>query len=145
MAFVHNNFITQKHSALFQQTKHLGQSLLQLGQQGFAVHAVADAVVRCFASAFTDRAIEYRRQVGLPVDHIGLAVLVLVIGLVTQGNAHQRLGWLTLAGLLGAPQSPAIGPALFVRSGASSVAVRVDEMAGAVDYLDDLIDLANEA
>ena len=38
--------------------------------------AVADAVVRCFASAFTDRAIEYRRQVGLPVDHIGLAVLV---------------------------------------------------------------------
>lgn len=38
--------------------------------------SVAAAVVRCFASAFTPRAIEYRKQVGLDVDHIGLAVLV---------------------------------------------------------------------
>jgi NADH-quinone oxidoreductase subunit N len=30
-----------------------------------------------------------------------LAVLVLVVGLFTQGGAHQRIGWLTLAGLLG--------------------------------------------
>jgi NADH-quinone oxidoreductase subunit N len=29
-----------------------------------------------------------------------LAVLVLAIGLITQGNAHQRIGWITLIGLL---------------------------------------------
>ena len=40
------------------------------------VDAIAEAVVLCFASAFTARAIEYRLQVGLSVDHIGLAILV---------------------------------------------------------------------
>ena len=40
------------------------------------VEAVAEAVVLCFASAFTSRARDYRRQVGLPLDHISLAVLV---------------------------------------------------------------------
>ena len=38
--------------------------------------AVLDAVLRCRASAFAPRALEYRRNVGLPVDGIGLAVLV---------------------------------------------------------------------
>ena len=38
--------------------------------------AVADSVLLCFASAFTARALDYRLHVGLPVDHIGLAVLV---------------------------------------------------------------------
>lgn len=38
--------------------------------------AIAEAVVLCFASAFTARALDYRLHVGLPVDHIGLAVLV---------------------------------------------------------------------
>ena len=40
------------------------------------VEAIAEAVVLCFASAFTSRALDYRLQVGLPVDHISLAVLV---------------------------------------------------------------------
>ncbi len=30
-----------------------------------------------------------------------VAVLVLFVGLITQGNAHQRIGWLTLVGLVG--------------------------------------------
>ena len=30
-----------------------------------------------------------------------LAVLVLMVGLITQGNAHQRIGWITLLGLGG--------------------------------------------
>jgi len=34
------------------------------------------SVVLCFASAFTARALDYRLHVGLPVDHIGLAILV---------------------------------------------------------------------
>lgn len=38
--------------------------------------AVLDAVLRCRTSAFAPRALEYRRNVGLPVDDIGLAVLV---------------------------------------------------------------------
>jgi len=38
--------------------------------------AVAEAVVRCYASAFAPRAFEYRRHVGLPVDEICLAILV---------------------------------------------------------------------
>lgn len=38
--------------------------------------AIAEALVLCFASAFTQRALDYRLHVGLPVDHIGLAVLV---------------------------------------------------------------------
>ena len=38
--------------------------------------AIAEAVVLCFASAFTSRALDYRLHVGLPVDHISLAVLV---------------------------------------------------------------------
>ena len=38
--------------------------------------AIAEAVVLCFASAFTARALDYRLHVGLPVDHIGLAILV---------------------------------------------------------------------
>lgn len=38
--------------------------------------AIGEAVVLCFASAFTARAIDYRMHVGLPVDHIGLAILV---------------------------------------------------------------------
>jgi phosphoenolpyruvate synthase/pyruvate phosphate dikinase len=38
--------------------------------------AIGEAVVLCFASAFTSRAIDYRLHVGLPVDHIGLAILV---------------------------------------------------------------------
>jgi pyruvate, water dikinase len=38
--------------------------------------AIAEAVVLCFASAFTSRALDYRLHVGLPVDHIGLAILV---------------------------------------------------------------------
>ena len=40
------------------------------------VEAIAEAVVLCFASAFTARALDYRLHVGLPVDHIGLAILV---------------------------------------------------------------------
>ena len=40
------------------------------------VKAIAEAVVLCFASAFTSRALEYRLHVGLPVDHIGLAILI---------------------------------------------------------------------
>ena len=40
------------------------------------VDAIEDAVVLCFGSAFTARAIDYRLHVGLPVDHIGLAILV---------------------------------------------------------------------
>lgn len=40
------------------------------------VDAIAEAVVLCFASAFTARALDYRLHVGLPVDHIGLAILV---------------------------------------------------------------------
>lgn len=38
--------------------------------------AIAEAVVLCFASAFTQRALDYRLHVGLSVEHIGLAVLV---------------------------------------------------------------------
>lgn len=38
--------------------------------------AVMEAVARCWASAHTERAYEYRRQHGLPLDRIGLAVLV---------------------------------------------------------------------
>jgi phosphoenolpyruvate synthase/pyruvate phosphate dikinase len=37
---------------------------------------IAEAVVLCFASAFSTRALEYRQRVGLPIDHIGLAVLI---------------------------------------------------------------------
>jgi pyruvate,water dikinase len=37
---------------------------------------IAEAVVLCFASAFTARALDYRLHVGLPVDHIGLAILI---------------------------------------------------------------------
>ena len=40
------------------------------------VDAIAEAVVLCFASAFTARALDNRLHVGLPVDHIGLAILV---------------------------------------------------------------------
>ena len=40
------------------------------------IDAIAEAVVLCFASAFTARALDYRLHVGLPVDHIGLAILV---------------------------------------------------------------------
>jgi phosphoenolpyruvate synthase/pyruvate phosphate dikinase len=40
------------------------------------VDPIAEAVVLCFASAFTARALDYRLHVGLPVDHIGLAILV---------------------------------------------------------------------
>lgn len=40
------------------------------------VDSIGEAVVLCFASAFTARALDYRLHVGLPVDHIGLAVLV---------------------------------------------------------------------
>jgi pyruvate,water dikinase len=40
------------------------------------VEAIVEAVVLCFASAFTARALDYRLHVGLPVDHIGLAILV---------------------------------------------------------------------
>jgi NADH-quinone oxidoreductase subunit N len=44
-------------------------------------------------------------SVGMPltieIATFALAVLVLIVGLVTQGNAHQRIGWLTLLGLLG--------------------------------------------
>ncbi len=40
------------------------------------VEAIAEAVVLCFSSAFTARALDYRLHVGLPVDHIGLAILV---------------------------------------------------------------------
>ncbi len=38
--------------------------------------AVLEAVARCWASAHTERAYEYRRQHGLPLDQIRLAVLV---------------------------------------------------------------------
>lgn len=38
--------------------------------------AIAEAVVLCFASAFTARALDYRLHMGLPVDHIGLAILI---------------------------------------------------------------------
>ena len=38
--------------------------------------AVVEAVARCWASAHTERAYEYRRQHGLSLDRIGLAVLV---------------------------------------------------------------------
>lgn len=38
--------------------------------------AVTEAVTRCWASAHSERAYEYRRQHGLPLDRIGLAVLV---------------------------------------------------------------------
>ena len=40
------------------------------------IEAIGEAVVLCFASAFTERALDYRQHVGLPVDHIGLAILV---------------------------------------------------------------------
>ena len=40
------------------------------------IDAVAAAIVRCFASAFTERALDYRAQVGLPTTDIGLAILV---------------------------------------------------------------------
>ena len=40
------------------------------------VEAIAEAVILCFASAFTARALDYRLHVGLPVDHIGLAILI---------------------------------------------------------------------
>ena len=40
------------------------------------VDPIGEAVVLCFASAFTARALDYRLHVGLPVDHIGLAILV---------------------------------------------------------------------
>lgn len=38
--------------------------------------AILDAIARCWASAHTDRAYDYRRQHGLPLDQIRLAVLV---------------------------------------------------------------------
>jgi pyruvate,water dikinase len=37
---------------------------------------VLDAVVRCRASAFAPRALEYRRHVGLSADRVGIAILV---------------------------------------------------------------------
>ncbi|MSP12898.1 MAG: hypothetical protein EXR62_08065 [Chloroflexi bacterium] len=40
------------------------------------IKALADAVVRCWASAHADRALEYRRQQGLALDNVRLAVLV---------------------------------------------------------------------
>ena len=40
------------------------------------VEAICEAVALCFASAFTSRALDYRLQIGLPVDDISLAVLV---------------------------------------------------------------------
>jgi len=40
------------------------------------VDAVLEAIVGCFASAFTRRALDYRLQVGLPTDRIDLAILV---------------------------------------------------------------------
>ncbi len=40
------------------------------------IDAIGEAIVLCFASAFTARALDYRLHVGLPVDHIGLAILV---------------------------------------------------------------------
>lgn len=40
------------------------------------VDGIADALVRCFASGFTQRALDYRMRAGLPVDRIGLGVLV---------------------------------------------------------------------
>ena len=51
-----------------------GQHETFLNVQG--TEAIAEAVVLCFASAFTQRALDYRLQVGLPVDDIGLAVLI---------------------------------------------------------------------
>jgi pyruvate,water dikinase len=38
--------------------------------------AIAESVMLCFASAFTQRALDYRLHIGLSVEHIGLAVLV---------------------------------------------------------------------
>lgn len=38
--------------------------------------AVLDATVRCYASAFAPRALDYRRHVGLPTTNIGLAIIV---------------------------------------------------------------------
>jgi pyruvate,water dikinase len=38
--------------------------------------AVAEAVARCWASATAERALEYRRRQGLPLEGVGLAVLV---------------------------------------------------------------------
>jgi pyruvate, water dikinase len=51
-----------------------GQHETYLGLTG--ADAVADAVVRCWGSARTERALEYRRQHGLAVDGVRLAVLV---------------------------------------------------------------------
>ena len=51
-----------------------GQHETFLNIQG--VDPIAEAVVLCFASAFTARAIDYRLHVGLSVEHIGLAILV---------------------------------------------------------------------
>lgn len=51
------------------------------------VDAIAESVVLCFASAFTARAIDYRLHVGLPVDHIGLAILVQVQILADSGSS----------------------------------------------------------
>ena len=51
-----------------------GQHETFLNVQG--TDAIAEAVAQCFASAFTDRALDYRQRVGLQVDEIGLAVLI---------------------------------------------------------------------
>jgi pyruvate, water dikinase len=51
-----------------------GQHATFLNVQGG--EAIERAVVDCFASAFTEHAIGYRRRVGSPVDEIGIAILV---------------------------------------------------------------------
>jgi pyruvate,water dikinase len=51
-----------------------GQHATFLNVEGH--QAIERAVVGCFASAFTDHAIAYRLRVGLPVDEIGIAILV---------------------------------------------------------------------
>jgi pyruvate,water dikinase len=40
------------------------------------IDAVAQAVVRCWASFYSERALAYRRQLGLPLDNVRLAVLI---------------------------------------------------------------------
>lgn len=51
-----------------------GQHESFLNVQG--VDEVLQAIVGCFASAFTRRALDYRLQAGLPTDRIDLAILV---------------------------------------------------------------------
>jgi phosphoenolpyruvate synthase/pyruvate phosphate dikinase len=51
-----------------------GQHATFLNVEG--VDEIERAVVDCFASAFTEHAIDYRLRVGSPVDEIGIAILV---------------------------------------------------------------------